>query len=39
MSEMYLLNACKLGSEVKLFDLYLESIAFRIKIIISATLF
>ena len=32
MSEIYILNTCKLDWEVNLFDLYVESIAFRIKI-------
>ena len=38
MSEMYLLNPCKLDWEEKLFDFYVESIAFRIKIRINVTL-
>ena len=33
MSEIYLLNACKLGWKVNLFYFYVESIAFRIKIL------
>ena len=38
MSEIYLLNACKLDREVNLFDFFLESIALRIKILINVTL-
>ena len=33
MSEIYLLNACKLAWEVNVFDFYIESMAFRIKIL------
>ena len=32
MSEIYLLNACKLDWEENLFDFYVESIAFRVKL-------
>ena len=39
ISEIYLLNACKLDWEENLFDFYVESIAFRIKILINKTLF
>ena len=39
MSEIYLLNACRLDWEANLFDFYEESIAFRIKILISVTFF
>ena len=39
MSEIYLLNACKLDWEVNLFDFFLESIALRIKILVNSCLF
>ena len=39
MSEIYFLNACKLDWEVSLFYFKVESIAFRIKILINVTLF
>ena len=39
MSDIYLLNPWKLDWDEKLFDFYVESIAFRIKILIKATLF
>ena len=35
MSEIQLLNACKLDSEVNLFHFYVQSIAFRTKILIN----
>ena len=38
MSEIYFLNACKLDREVNLSDFYVESIAFRIKILNNITL-
>ena len=39
MSEIYLLNACKMDWEENLFDFYVEPVAFRIKILINITLF
>ena len=39
MSEVDFLNACKLDWEVSLFDVYVESIAFRIKILFKVILF
>ena len=39
MSEKYLLNPCKLDWDENLFDFYVGSIAFRIKILIKVTLF
>ena len=39
MSEIYLLNACKPDLEVNLFYFYVESKAFRIKILANVTLF
>ena len=36
--QTYLLNACKLGCEQNLFDFYVESVAFRIKILMNRTL-
>ena len=38
MSEIYLLNACKLDWEENIFVSYVESIAVRIKILINVTL-
>ena len=38
MSEIYLLNACKLDWEENIFVSYVESIAVRIKILINGTL-
>ena len=35
----YTLNACKLDLEENIFDLYVEPIAFKIKILITVTLF
>ena len=35
MPEIYLLNACKPGREVNIFNFYVGSIAFRIKILIT----
>ena len=37
--QIYLLNTCKLDWEENLFDFYVESIAFRIKILMSITSF
>ena len=39
MSEIWLLNAGKLERDVNLFDFYVESLAFRIKVLINLTLF
>ena len=39
MFEIHLSNACKLSWEVNLFDFYVESIAFRIKILTNVTYF
>ena len=39
MSEIYLLNACKLDREENFFDFSVEPIAFRIRILINITLF
>ena len=39
MSEIYPLQACKVDWEENLFDLYVESMAFRIKTPINVTLF
>ena len=36
-SEIYLLDACKLNWEDNLFDFYVDSIAFRIRILIKVT--
>ena len=38
MSQIYFLNPCTLCWEVNLFDFHVESIAFRIKILINVTL-
>ena len=37
MSEIYLWNACKLDREANFLDFYVQSIAFRIKIIFNIT--
>ena len=39
MSEIHLLNACKLDWEETFLDFHVESIAFRIKTLINLTLF
>ena len=39
MSEIYLLNVCKMDWEKNLFDFYVEPVVFRIKILINITLF
>ena len=39
MSEIYFANTCKLYWEENFFDFYIESIAFKIKILINITCF